>query len=715
MARSFVLASNQYLEKTGVSSFPITAYPFTLFGRAQVTTALTESKDVVLLSLVDTVDNLSYMQIGFFHTDPSHVLNARLTARNTSIGLINSGTLTEGQIYSLVGVFTSATDREFFVDGVSVGTDATSVTLPSSLDVISVGRNGRGAPFGAFDGDIHEAGISDVAWDVNDAIAYAKGLAGSQIKPESLVSYWPLWSGESPEPDLGTAGNQDDLTLTNAPIFLNAGVGGRYAPFKPTNQATFVKKQEIDHVYRERGGAGAIAATTTWETVLKVGKGTFPPLSRWWLYAQAAIASNNTTNQTRVRILNDGVEVLGSLSILVHKSPNFVDGTNYGFSKMFDFGDNPGDIELQISNSSTSQTFIQSPNIFMMRLDKDFIPEKDYWYRENQLLTDLTTSFDNATAQLEEIIHPIDLIGSGEDVMVFGCVDIEAGGGIDDNRKPIVLLNPPGDSAIRVYINRNAIDEHLTVLARVGTAQSIFTDFSRLRVAVNTSGSESNHKWSSLFVMRKNVFDQALFTNGPGLVINTTTGLEQHIDLAFTPNQVGNFIAIGSGKIGYEAGSTAGLRNGLIVFRKDSTITPVSAGVVFDCDAETLTEDNATSAMAYFKDLPTSLNDIELMAQGNEANDVNFDEVSAFVFSLLPANHFKVSGIVQENGVNVSRTVRAFLSSTGEFLGEDVSNPDTGAYEICGLPGGNVSVVAYDDATGDSFNAQIFDKVVPVE
>jgi hypothetical protein len=82
---------------------------------------------------------------------------------------------------------------------------------------------------------------------------------------------------------------------------------------------------------------------------------------------------------------------------------------------------------------------------------------------------------------------------------------------------------------------------------------------------------------------------------------------------------------------------------------------------------------------------------------------------------VYPTSTYRVSGTVKEEGVNVSRTVRAYRKDNGIFLGEAVSNAGTGAYSIpIHNYNGEVFVVAFDDPAGVDFNAAILDRIVPV-
>lgn len=75
-----------------------------------------------------------------------------------------------------------------------------------------------------------------------------------------------------------------------------------------------------------------------------------------------------------------------------------------------------------------------------------------------------------------------------------------------------------------------------------------------------------------------------------------------------------------------------------------------------------------------------------------------------------------VSGTVKQNGVLVSRLVRAYHRKTGQVLGEAYSDATTGVFSIetVGLED-NCYVVALDDiAQTPDFNALIYDLVIPV-
>lgn len=103
--------------------------------------------------------------------------------------------------------------------------------------------------------------------------------------------------------------------------------------------------------------------------------------------------------------------------------------------------------------------------------------------------------------------------------------------------------------------------------------------------------------------------------------------------------------------------------------------------------------------------------------------DVNFGQ-TAFAYSppagffagfgvLSPA--FKVSGIVLDDANNPAvRVVRAYSRNTGALFGSTTSSP-SGAFSIITIPSADpVYVVALDDEANVSYNALIYDRIIPV-
>ncbi len=160
------------------------------------------------------------------------------------------------------------------------------------------------------------------------------------------------------------------------------------------------------------------------------------------------------------------------------------------------------------------------------------------------------------------------------------------------------------------------------------------------------------------------------------------------------------------------------------LFGRALTVSDI-VGLALDADAHTL----AAYLNGVLKGTATALPVGEVFfsfASGSSYQstiDVNFGE-TAFAYSppegffagfgvLSPA--FKVSGIVLDDANNPAvRVVRAYSRNTGALFGSTTSSP-SGAFSIITIPSADpVYVVALDDEANVSYNALIYDRIIPV-
>jgi hypothetical protein len=88
-------------------------------------------------------------------------------------------------------VFSSSTDRSAFINGGSKGTSSTSRT-PASLGRTSIGVFKSFSAVDALNGAIAEIGIWGAALSDAEVASLARGFSPSLVRPQSLISYWPL-------------------------------------------------------------------------------------------------------------------------------------------------------------------------------------------------------------------------------------------------------------------------------------------------------------------------------------------------------------------------------------------------------------------------------------------------------------------------------------------------------------------------------------------
>lgn len=206
MGRAFVIASTQYLEAATGGGL---GHPLSM-GCWFRSTSQTAGQTLIVVGNTSGNDFWVLTAAGNVAGDPIRatiVAGGAATNTNTTTGY------TAGTWHHALAVFTSATSRDVYIDGGSVGTNATS-RAPATPDVIAVGRNSASGTLAYMAGDIAEVAIWSGSLTADDALALARGVSPLMVRPDVLSLYAPLLSRASPEPDLmGLAA----LTLGNAP------------------------------------------------------------------------------------------------------------------------------------------------------------------------------------------------------------------------------------------------------------------------------------------------------------------------------------------------------------------------------------------------------------------------------------------------------------------------------------------------------------------
>jgi len=205
MARLFDDASSEYLNN---SSAVVSAYPFTV----SCWIYPDASDDQVVFSIVSKTEAGRFHLVGLNTSD-----NAEVRTRNggaSTLGIATSGnTVTLDAWNHILGRFISATDRRVILNGDTEATNATNST-PSSLTDTAIGRFDGISPGNYFSGRIAEVCIWDV--DISNSVEQAAllGVQPARIQSNNIVSYWPIWGDDDPEPDLF---GSTDMTVNNSP------------------------------------------------------------------------------------------------------------------------------------------------------------------------------------------------------------------------------------------------------------------------------------------------------------------------------------------------------------------------------------------------------------------------------------------------------------------------------------------------------------------
>jgi hypothetical protein len=117
---------------------------------------------------------------------------------------------------TIVAVFSSATSRTGYLNGVAGTPDTTNQTV-SSLAKSRIGNLWESsAEASFFSGDLAEAAVWNVVLTDPEIVSYNLGVSPLLIRPSALVGYWPLMGTASPEIDVR---GRTELTLVNGPIW----------------------------------------------------------------------------------------------------------------------------------------------------------------------------------------------------------------------------------------------------------------------------------------------------------------------------------------------------------------------------------------------------------------------------------------------------------------------------------------------------------------
>lgn len=98
----------------------------------------------------------------------------------------------------ICGVWASTTSRSVYLDGGGKTTNTTSRSISVSATCLG-SRQGTGQ---WYSGSIAHAAVWDVALTDAEVAILAAGFSPLLMRPESLVSYWPIYGNNDPEMDL---------------------------------------------------------------------------------------------------------------------------------------------------------------------------------------------------------------------------------------------------------------------------------------------------------------------------------------------------------------------------------------------------------------------------------------------------------------------------------------------------------------------------------
>lgn len=180
--------SSQHLLR---ASTPVTAVPFTLFGRYRYDTAIADEAEHTILSLTDHDAQQEWtLEIG--RTGGTDYGIAMVNSGGTVGFALTSAAPTINTWQNLTGVYSANNSRTVYLNAGSSGTDTTAAT-PSGISHIYVGATSSSSSIiKRFNGAIADTAIWSVALNSSEIAALNAGFSPALIRPTSLVHYQPL-------------------------------------------------------------------------------------------------------------------------------------------------------------------------------------------------------------------------------------------------------------------------------------------------------------------------------------------------------------------------------------------------------------------------------------------------------------------------------------------------------------------------------------------
>lgn len=216
MARAFSSASSQYLERSGD---PLGSVPFTFslwFNPDNATT----NHPLITLESTSYYDWACLLADGASPGDPLtvNVASGSVASIATQNGFTaSSWNHAAGTFDSVFGTYIGS--KYSFLNGTKGAVGSATTSYMRTPIVLRIGRH---VNYGYASCKIAEVGIWNVILTDSEIAALAKGYTPQQIRPKSLIAYYPL-GGRYGQYDLDRWKNKYDLTAVNSPTWADHG------------------------------------------------------------------------------------------------------------------------------------------------------------------------------------------------------------------------------------------------------------------------------------------------------------------------------------------------------------------------------------------------------------------------------------------------------------------------------------------------------------
>jgi hypothetical protein len=210
MARSFAVASSQYLENAAAA---LTDYPVSMACWFQLA-ALGGAAGKTLMGLSESGGTARcVMQVTVGASPDFLTVFSGATGGGATASVVHGTTIAINTWYLAVGVFGSAASRICYLNTIPSAEEMTSVAM-TGVNRTNIGARYNTTVGAYYDGIVAEAALWNVALTAADVAQLAARFAPPLVRRSGIVAYWPLIGRNSPENDIKGG---FPLTLTNTP------------------------------------------------------------------------------------------------------------------------------------------------------------------------------------------------------------------------------------------------------------------------------------------------------------------------------------------------------------------------------------------------------------------------------------------------------------------------------------------------------------------
>lgn len=366
--------------------------------------------------------------------------------------------------------------------------------------------------------------------------------------------------------------------------------------------------------------------SSTFQDLVSEPSTSFVATGKYLLTVSASFGGSDVNALFEVQCRHASTVFPGSLAILEPRDSIATRKHGYHFSTVFTQPATAESIDVQFrSQNGTATARVEDITLSWIRLDADLTENTDWFFAEDDdeaSPVTLTTSF---VAFASTTFTPDN---NNDDWLVIGCIRVHT----NNNSKNYGFRASAGGPRAD-YEGEDLAGRDVKFVSRVSTLADSSQTISVEALQESDAGTDHEHMFSSIFVLRLNAFEEHHFEWLTANLADETTYTEiaGGANLAFTPTTAGDFWILGSG-IWYR-GSGNNTHTGIRIQSSGTTIPAGFNESNFRCNANDA-DDRLAFNHQVIVNLAASAQDIDVDAKAAGTVDGDWAQRLAVAFSM---------------------------------------------------------------------------------